>query len=67
METEEERKKVLTISQADEVGLLLCKVRALALLLNKASAQSYLNSNTITTLTTDMVKSLDKIEATLGI
>ncbi len=66
---EELRKKVLTVRQVDEVGLLLSKVRALAVMLNQASGaeHGYLNSHTVMTLSIDMMKNLDQIEATLGI
>ncbi len=67
METQEERKKRFTVNQIDEVSLLLSKVRALANAMNQAEEYSYLNRHTVMTLTTDILKNLDRIEATLGI
>ncbi len=66
--TGEERKKVLTVSQFDEVSLLFSKVWALAGVMNQASAaqHGYLNSHTVMTTTADMMKNLEKIRVILS-
>ncbi len=56
--TEEERKKVLTVSQVEEVALLLSKVSALTDVLNAASGVENI---------TDIMEDLSKIRAILSV